>query len=240
MGKYDDDLSVAELDELQAFLDQPELRGRAMDVAMLEGLAAAVIVGPELVMPSRWMAWVWDAEAGEEAPEFESLEHANRIMALVMRHYNGVARAFMEEPAGFTPLFSRDPRCDVRQWCAGFLCGMGFADAQWSELMSEQLAWFTPFTMLGSDEDFSAEEITGGYPQRWRDAIVPTLVQMHAHWRKQRDSRPAGLVGDRFAMGAQRATARREQPKVGRNDPCPCGSGRKFKKCCGGGGSTVH
>ena len=28
-------------------------------------------------------------------------------------------------------------------------------------------------------------------------------------------------------------TYRREEPKVGRNDPCPCGSGRKFKKCCG-------
>ena len=27
-------------------------------------------------------------------------------------------------------------------------------------------------------------------------------------------------------------TFRREQPKVGRNDPCPCGSGRKYKKCC--------
>ncbi len=26
---------------------------------------------------------------------------------------------------------------------------------------------------------------------------------------------------------------RREAPKVGRNDPCPCGSGKKFKKCCG-------
>ena len=26
---------------------------------------------------------------------------------------------------------------------------------------------------------------------------------------------------------------RREQPKVGRNDPCPCGSGKKYKKCCG-------
>ena len=24
-----------------------------------------------------------------------------------------------------------------------------------------------------------------------------------------------------------------QQPKVGRNDPCPCGSGKKFKKCCG-------
>ncbi|MBQ0079754.1 MAG: SEC-C domain-containing protein [Eubacterium sp.] len=28
-------------------------------------------------------------------------------------------------------------------------------------------------------------------------------------------------------------TVRRESPKVGRNDPCPCGSGKKYKKCCG-------
>lgn len=28
-------------------------------------------------------------------------------------------------------------------------------------------------------------------------------------------------------------TVRREEPKVGRNDSCPCGSGKKFKKCCG-------
>jgi SEC-C motif-containing protein len=28
-------------------------------------------------------------------------------------------------------------------------------------------------------------------------------------------------------------TVRRDTPKVGRNDPCPCGSGKKFKKCCG-------
>jgi SEC-C motif-containing protein len=26
---------------------------------------------------------------------------------------------------------------------------------------------------------------------------------------------------------------KREEPKVGRNDPCPCGSGQKYKKCCG-------
>jgi SEC-C motif-containing protein len=28
-------------------------------------------------------------------------------------------------------------------------------------------------------------------------------------------------------------TVKRETPKVGRNAPCPCGSGKKFKKCCG-------
>ena len=36
-------------------------------------------------------------------------------------------------------------------------------------------------------------------------------------------SAPPGFFGDTFE---------RETPKVGRNDPCPCGSGRKFKKCC--------
>ncbi|MCB0407206.1 MAG: YchJ family protein [Bdellovibrionales bacterium] len=29
------------------------------------------------------------------------------------------------------------------------------------------------------------------------------------------------------------ATFQREQPKIGRNDPCSCGSGKKYKKCCG-------
>ena len=32
------------------------------------------------------------------------------------------------------------------------------------------------------------------------------------------------------------APIRRAAKKVGRNDPCPCGSGKKFKKCCGRGG----
>jgi len=31
-------------------------------------------------------------------------------------------------------------------------------------------------------------------------------------------------------------TYRRDTPKVGRNDPCPCGSGKKYKKCCGTAG----
>lgn len=31
----------------------------------------------------------------------------------------------------------------------------------------------------------------------------------------------------------QQQPYRRPEPKVGRNDPCPCGSGKKYKKCCG-------
>ena len=53
---------------------------------------------------------------------------------------------------------------------------------------------------------------------------------------------PAGAAGDcRRARGPPRVggddapvqTVRRDEPKVGRNDPCPCGSGKKYKKCHG-------
>ncbi|MCK9555843.1 preprotein translocase subunit SecA [bacterium] len=45
-------------------------------------------------------------------------------------------------------------------------------------------------------------------------------------------SEPAGASGNPNIMN-KAATVRREGIKVGRNDPCPCGSGKKYKKCCG-------
>ena len=55
-------------------------------------------------------------------------------------------------------------------------------------------------------------------------------------------SRPdalAGLEAEKEATAPQiqiPKTVKREMPKVGRNDPCPCGSGKKFKQCCGRNG----
>ena len=51
-------------------------------------------------------------------------------------------------------------------------------------------------------------------------------------------ARGAADPGAESAMNAALAAAhaqpsRRDAPKVGRNDPCPCGSGKKYKKCCG-------
>ena len=41
------------------------------------------------------------------------------------------------------------------------------------------------------------------------------------------------------ATAAQRAPAKADGPRVGRNDPCPCGSGRKYKKCHGAAEANV-
>ena len=50
------------------------------------------------------------------------------------------------------------------------------------------------------------------------DMIPPAIVAIRQFWRA-RDPFPAAPL--------------RTGPKTGRNDPCPCGSGRKYKRCCG-------
>ena len=47
--------------------------------------------------------------------------------------------------------------------------------------------------------------------------------------RRRTTQQPARVGGDDAAV----KTVRRDEPKVGRNDPCPCGSGKKYKKCHG-------
>ena len=54
--------------------------------------------------------------------------------------------------------------------------------------------------------------------------IENSVLQMHAFWLPLRRA------------VAERQTAQRLSTKVGRNEPCPCGSGTKFKKCCGSPG----
>jgi uncharacterized protein YecA (UPF0149 family) len=43
------------------------------------------------------------------------------------------------------------------------------------------------------------------------------------------------LLDGRTLIPQKVETVRRSEPKVGRNDPCPCGSGKKYKKCHGAG-----
>lgn len=52
--------------------------------------------------------------------------------------------------------------------------------------------------------------------------------------REQAEQRKAGLPGeDDEPLPPPVETIRADGKAVGRNDPCPCGSGKKYKKCCG-------
>lgn len=53
------------------------------------------------------------------------------------------------------------------------------------------------------------------------------------HYEYSQFEREGGAWKFYDAQGLKPGPIRRESPKIGRNDPCSCGSGKKFKKCCG-------
>jgi preprotein translocase subunit SecA len=71
-----------------------------------------------------------------------------------------------------------------------------------------------------------------------REIAIPTraptttidALEKEFHRKKQRELAAATRAG---AGDASQPTQRRTGEKVGRNDPCPCGSGKKYKKCHG-------
>src|SRR5437879_9917151 len=82
-------LTDAEFDRLGTFLKGCK-GGRAMNVEELDGFFAALIAGPETVMPSEYYPEVFGGEMSETC-EFGSLDEANEILGLMMRYWNTIA-----------------------------------------------------------------------------------------------------------------------------------------------------
>lgn len=97
---------------------EKELLALGEETMLLEelgGFVAGLIVCPELIKPSEWLPIVWASE-DEGAPAFDDVDHLNRVLGLVMDHYNDVARTLMERPDDYGPLFAVDERHNEILW----------------------------------------------------------------------------------------------------------------------------
>ncbi|MDQ6987417.1 MAG: UPF0149 family protein [Mariprofundaceae bacterium] len=234
------------LQKLDEFLNSENVPSTTMDIATLEGFLTAIVIGPQIVVPSEWLPWVWDFEDGEAEVEFASVEQAEWVINSIMGMMNSIADTFAEDPESFEPLFWRSPEWGASEWCEGFLLATKQLNSDaWSSLWALDAfkdvdikvpRLITPFIRLGDDTGI---EITSkeGDGRKWMEAVQPALVEIHTFWQERR--KPA--LEQMADFGAQLAgrTIRRDAPKIGRNDPCPCGSGRKYKKCCGAS-PTIH
>ena len=93
--------------------------------------------------------------------------------------------------------------------------------------------------LLGDFGAFCQER--GVEPEMGDAQMSDEMRELQEEWlQTPRDSlegkKPAEMLEGGRLFPGKLETFRREAPKVGRNDPCPCGSGKKFKKCCGKGG----
>jgi uncharacterized protein len=112
--------------------------------------------------------------------------------------------------------------------------GMGMRRDGWAELVNddEHGGCLIPMMMLchehDEDPDMRPKPIS---PEKREGAIVHMAAGLVGAYRFFRQSREAGA-------GIRTEEPRRRTAKAGRNDPCPCGSGKKYKRCCGG--ATVN
>jgi uncharacterized protein len=226
-------VTEAELDRLAEFLRKSK-GARAMNIEEFDGFFAALIAGPEVVPPSEYLPEVFGGEMSD-AYEFSGRDEANDILGLIVRHWNGIA-ATLQKGEVHLPILLEDDNgvCQGRDWSRGFVRGMDMRSAAWAELLGdeEQGGCVVPALMLYHEHDEDPELRPEPIGLEKREEIIVQML--------------AGVVRAYryFRMHRQRLTSTyRHEPrgsrgKLGRNDPCPCGSGKKYKRCCGG--VTIH
>jgi uncharacterized protein len=218
-------LSDAEIHLLDEFLMSDSTPEDVLTIDELHGYLTAIICCPVPVMPSDWLTGVWQSEEG---PQFESDEQAQEIMSLIMRMHNEIADTFRvgEE---FGPLLlestleSGETVIVAQGWCWGFMEGMRSQFDAWEpqlDMINELIVPIAVLARLG-DEDPELQELLDDQEKiaQLTDAIAESAAAIYEYSRSIADEPPEPY--------------RRQSAKVGRNDPCPCGSGKKYKKCCG-------
>ncbi len=216
------DAEFKALDEFLLSLDDDEAM---LDISEFDGFVTAVVSGPEMIMPSEWLPVVWGGD--DNSPEWTSVEEYQRIFGLMVRHMNTTSATLMQGPAEFEPCYLEgtvegETHWVVDEWCHGYMKGVRLypLGVEFSPDMEELLEPIYQF----ADPD-RWDDRKGMKPREIRqlqEQVAPAARAIHRYWHERR-SPPA----------SQSAPYIRPEPKTGRNDRCPCGSGRKYKKCCG-------
>jgi uncharacterized protein len=220
----DNPLNNAEL----AFIDEMLLKygndEGVLDSSELDGFLTAIVSGPTPIMPSQWFPALWGGEGNE--PEWESEAELRRFTGLVIQHMNNVITLLMEQPQNFQALFGHsvdngNSVAIAEEWCFGYMRGIGLAP--WPALPPTLAAQLALIALHGTEAGFDTlEAMTPEQHQQSVALIEPAARALHAYWLSQRSADDAPARATPLLRGA----------KTGRNDPCPCGSGKKFKQCC--------
>jgi uncharacterized protein len=220
-------LTDEQFDRLETFL---EVHGPAdVNLEWVDGYFAALICGPDLVLPSEYLSHV----LGEEF-DFDSDGQAADIIELLMLHWNTIAGELLRtlgEPEVYMPVLLEDDAGIARgnDWAKGFMRGVRMRPESWRELLYSEKhgGSVLPMMMLAHEDDPDPAMRPPPIGDEKREEIllemIAGLTRIYRHFEQQRRS-PGHTSAN--------VPARREGRKIGRNEPCPCGSGRKYKQCC--------
>ncbi|MBS7458031.1 UPF0149 family protein [Coralloluteibacterium stylophorae] len=221
------------------------------DLEMLDGFLSAVLVGPAELAPESWLPAIWGSE-GARRDARQMAEAQGLIARLAAQILRRVSIDPDERPGGRDSAFpllgmpAEDEDASGEAGAAGAEAGEDAAGFPFAA------AWALGFMRAAALDEAAWD----GWAEDHEDIASDLAVVMQLAIVDAEQARDAGLEVDslltedeRFdlaydlpdllhGMFLQRLHDRRPAPArrealPGRNDPCHCGSGRKFKKCCG-------
>ncbi len=224
-------ISNKDLDYLDNFLlerigETTDTQGKDEGVfclSQLDGFLTAVISGPVMLAPSQWLPSVW----GDFEPEWKNEKEFERVFMLIIDIMNSNVNSLMDSPDEYEPEFLEHEiegknYTIVDEWCEGYIRGVSLAQEEWDSAGSEMQTLLAPVKAFTDLTDWQGHNLSSEIAVvNLQQAITPNVRQIHAYWLARReDTKPSA------------STVHRQEPRIGRNDPCPCGSGKKYKKCC--------
>lgn len=221
----------ADLEALDDFLMSDRAPPESMMLSDLDGFLTGIAVGPELILPSEWLPLIW----GGEAPEFADEAEAKAILGAIMGRYNEILRRIEDD--ALDPVFwtDRDGTLIAADWAEGFLQAIMLRVDAWKRLFKSRRESQLLFPILALCGDEHGDSLLGldaddedAVMEEAADFIANSVLAIAAYWR----TKGPRQVSMPFTAGPP-FEPQCASTKVGRNDPCPCGSGKKFKKCCG-------
>lgn len=198
-----------------------------MLLSELDGFLTAIVLGAATIAPGEWMQSVWGTDGGDVAP-FEDPADVRWFADAVLARRDEIARDLARGKP--QPIFDVDERNGEllwESWVAGFEEAMALRPDDWAAIAAAE----------GTEGSAAVSRMSLLISIAHDESGLDGIAINAAH-----DRAPADIIdcvrclyAARAAAGdmATAATPTARVVKIGRNDPCACGSGRKSKRCCG-------
>jgi uncharacterized protein len=228
------DAEIHEIDELLALVPEPY---ETLDAVILDGYLCGVLVQPVQLTPEQWLPPIFGTEGiPEVGPKWSQKQH-DRLIQLIQRRYDELLHGILED-GWFDPLVplvededgkvltGKDAFEGIGYWVAGFEWALAnFPQLEESALSGVPDLLDSLWRHLPEQDDTQkamTKALDEEHPLKNMDEAIEALV-----------FDVVDLAGIGIAERHKVQQVVRDQPKTGRNDPCPCGSGKKYKNCHG-------
>jgi len=224
---------------LTEFLNNPARPDGTLRFHELQGFLFAIACSPETIAPSEWLPMI----GNDEDLTFADQNEAQGILGLVMALYNEINTAVLERSNSLPAGCAFEDDSSISQWSRGFAAGHDWLAEVWEEHLFDELdeecgATLMVLSFFGSKQLANAyyTDMRPGKRKRGDESfedfaitmrrMFPDALASYAHIGRSIFE----AVLEHSKGGGEPAVSE----KIGRNEPCPCGSGKKYKTCCGG------